>query len=51
MFNIELIRKMFIYERTINKKFEMTDLKQLLRLDDNLINQNKFKEWVDEERY
>jgi hypothetical protein len=47
MFNIELIRKMFIYENTTNKKFEMKDFKQLLNLDSNLISQKRFKEWID----
>jgi len=48
MFNIELIRKMFVYEYTAENKFEMKDLKQLLKLDNELINQKKFKEWIDE---
>jgi hypothetical protein len=47
MFDIELIRKMFIYENTTNKKFEMKDFKQLLKLDSNLISQKRFKEWID----
>lgn len=47
MFDIELIRKMFIYENTNNKHFDMKDFKQLLKIDSNLINQKKFKEWID----
>ncbi|MBY6838777.1 hypothetical protein [Clostridium botulinum] len=46
MFNIELIRKIFIYEK-IYRKFEMGDFKFLLKLDDKYINQKYFKEWID----
>ncbi|OSA95743.1 UNVERIFIED_ORG: hypothetical protein B2H93_04795 [Clostridium botulinum] len=46
MFNIELIRKLFVYEK-IYRKFEMSDFKFLLKLDDKYINQKYFKEWVD----
>lgn len=46
-FDIKLIRKIFIYEQINNKKFEMINFKQLLKLDNELINQNKFREWVD----
>jgi hypothetical protein len=48
MFDIELIRKMFIYENANNKQFDMKDFKQLLKIDSNLINQKKFKEWIDD---
>jgi len=47
MFNIELIRKMFIYKYTYKKEFDMKDFKQLLKIDSNLINQKNFKEWID----
>jgi hypothetical protein len=48
MFDIELIRKMFIYENTNDKKFEMKDFKKLLKIDSNLINKINFKDWIDE---
>jgi hypothetical protein len=48
MFDIELIRKIFIYEKTTNKKFEMQDFKQLLKFDNKYCNQKEFKEWVNE---
>lgn len=47
MFNIELIRKMFVYNYFYGK-FEMGDFKQLLQLNEEYVNQNKFKEWIDE---
>ncbi|WP_252225295.1 MULTISPECIES: hypothetical protein [unclassified Clostridium] len=46
MFNIELIRKMFVYNYFYGK-FEMNNFKQLLQLNEEFANQNKFKEWID----
>lgn len=47
MFDIELIRKMFVYEHATKNKFDMSNFKKLLKLDNELINQKKFKEWID----
>ena len=46
MFNVKLIRKMFVYEK-IYRKFEMSDFKFLLNLDDKYIDKKYFKEWID----
>jgi len=48
MFDIKLIRKMFMYEKINKKQFNMKNLKQLLQIDSNLINQINFKKWIDD---
>lgn len=46
MFTIELIRKMFAYEQ-VYRKFEMSDFKFLLKLDNQYVDQKYFKKWID----